>query len=392
MTALPAWIVSAEGRIIAATVKRKTKASGDPSTNGKPRNKLGEDLALIPDLMAFIRRYVVMDEAKLIISALWAIHTHCAPQFEQTPYLAVTSPEKQCGKSRFMEVMQLLVYRPWMTILPTEAVVFRKVHNDRPTLLLDETDAIFQLKNGDKYEGLRAMLNAGHRNGATVPRCIGAKAQIANFRVYCPKMLAGIGTLPDTVADRAVPIRLQRKTRDETVKRFFKREAEPEAERLVERIEAFVDAAGDTLGDARPAMPEELSDRMQEGCEPLIAIADRLRVGPAGRDALVELLSGERLDSQETVRLRLLRDLKTIFDSHPARRAAFTESLLDALHEMEESGWQHYYGHEFDARDLSNLLRHYDVQSTTVRQRGVAKPRKGYKRDRLEPVWARYLG
>jgi uncharacterized protein DUF3631 len=341
--------------------------------------------------MTFIGRYIVMDEPKLLIAALWAIHTHCAPAFDQTPYLAVTSPEKQCGKSRFMEVMELLVYEPWMTVLPSEAVVFRKIHVDRPTLLLDETDAIFNLKNGDKYEGLRAMLNAGHRNGATVPRCLSAGEKFVNFRVYCPKMLAGIGTLPETVADRSVPIRLQRKKADEPVERWKRRDAAPEAERLVARIEEFVDVNREALMDAAPAMPDELSDRMQEGCEPLIAIAERLDAGSAGRDALVALLSGERVDSQETVRLRLLRDLRTVFAAHAPSRAAFTESLLDALHEIEESGWHHYYGHEFDARDLANLLRHYDVHSTTVRQRGSANPRKGYRRADLEPVWERYL-
>ena len=40
------------------------------------------------------------------------------------------------------------------------------------------------------------------------------------FPVYCPKAFAAIGQLPDTITDRSITIRLQRKTRDERVERF----------------------------------------------------------------------------------------------------------------------------------------------------------------------------
>jgi hypothetical protein len=53
---------------------------------------------LVPDIVRFIRMYVVMSPEQLLVVALWVIHTHCVQVFDQTPYLAVTSPEKQCGK------------------------------------------------------------------------------------------------------------------------------------------------------------------------------------------------------------------------------------------------------------------------------------------------------
>jgi hypothetical protein len=48
---------------------------------------------LVNDLMRFVRRYVVMSEAEVLLTAVWAIHTHCFESFEQTPYLSITSPE-----------------------------------------------------------------------------------------------------------------------------------------------------------------------------------------------------------------------------------------------------------------------------------------------------------
>jgi hypothetical protein len=142
---------------------------------------------LVQDVAGFVGQFVVMTSEKLLAVALWVIHTHCVAQFDQTPYLAVTSPEKQCGKSRLLEVLELLVHRPWQTVLPSEAVVFRTIDSKVPTMLLDETDAIFNPKSAERYEGLRAILNSGHRRGATVARCVGPRQQLQDFSTFCPR-------------------------------------------------------------------------------------------------------------------------------------------------------------------------------------------------------------
>lgn len=357
----------------------------------------GKRRGLVPEIVEFILRYVVMTDEQALVCALWAIHTHCVERFEQTPYLAITSPEKRCGKSRLMEVFDQVVARPWMAILPSEAIVYRKIAKEMPTLLLDEVDAIFNPKTADRHEGLRAMLNAGHRSGAKVARCIGVTGNMAEFAVFCPKVLAGIGALPDTVADRAVPIRLQRRTRAEPVERFYLREVKPEAARMREQTEAWIIRHAEALTDARPEMPDELSDRMQEGCECLVAIADAAGCGVEARAALVMLLSGERADDQETMRLRLLRDLRTVFSQRGNPTSITTAVLLQALMEMPESPWGNYYGKAIDDRGLASLLRTYEVKSTTIRYKKDkrkattnVKPLRGYRFADLYAVWERY--
>jgi hypothetical protein len=367
-------------------VTRKAPSNGQPE-QAQP--------SLVREIAAFIRRYVVIEDEQLVVVALWVMHTWCAEKFEQTPYLSITSPEKQCGKSRLLEVLDMLVRKPWMAVLPSEAVVYRTIHAKRPTLLLDEVDTIFNPRTADRYEALRAMLNAGHRNGATVPRCIAGGERMVEFRVYCPKVLAGIGTLPDTVADRSIPVRLQRKTRDEVVDRFFRRDVLEIADPLRERIENWVDAHSGALGLARPDLPDELSDRMQEGCEPLLAIADAIGEGEAARRALVKLFGQTRQDSAETMRLRLLRDLRTVFEMARMPRALATETILLALTtrpEFEEAPWGgRYYGRDLDAADLASLLRHYDVHPKASRCKGFPQTKRGYARDDLKPVWERYV-
>jgi hypothetical protein len=169
--------------------------------------------------------------------------THAFDAADASPYLAVTSPEKRSGKSRLLEVLEIIVFNSWKVITPTEAVVFRKIDAHRPTLLLDETDAIFGKKNGENYEGLRALLNAGNRRGTKVPRCVGTSQSLQSFSVFCPKAIAGIGELPDTIADRAIPIRLKRKARSERAERFRRRDVEADAKTLYMNASAWAEHA-----------------------------------------------------------------------------------------------------------------------------------------------------
>ena len=57
-------------------------------------------------------------------------------------------------------------------------------------------------------EALRGVLNTGHRRGGKASCCVGQGANITykDFSTFCPKAIAGIGKLPDTVADRSIPI------------------------------------------------------------------------------------------------------------------------------------------------------------------------------------------
>ena len=155
---------------------------------------------LLDSLVEYLREYVVMAPAQADAAALWAAHTHALDAAETTPFLNATSPEKRCGKTRLLDTLELVVARPWRVIMPSEAVLFRKIDKASPTLLLDECDAIFDRSNGST-EPLRALLNASNRRGTSVPRCVGPTQQLVDFAVYCPKALSGIGVIPETVRD-----------------------------------------------------------------------------------------------------------------------------------------------------------------------------------------------
>jgi Protein of unknown function (DUF3631) len=231
--------------------------------------------AHILDLVeATYRRHVVLgNDAQAVAVTLWTAHTHAIDAFDITPYLHVCSPEKRCGKSNVLKLAKGLTPRPWFAITPSEAVTFRKIDRDCPTLLLDEVDAIFGPKARD-HEGLRAILNAGFERGAMVPRCVGPTQKLQEFDVFCAKALAGIGQLPDTVADRSVTIRLHRKAKTQQAAKLRARDVPATCDPIRDALAEWAGALLEQLRDARPDMPAGLSDRAEDVWEPLLAVAD----------------------------------------------------------------------------------------------------------------------
>jgi hypothetical protein len=103
-----------------------------------------EAAALLDAIDGYMARYVVLpggNEATAL--ALFVAHTHAIEAAHATPYLIVLSPEKRSGKTLLLEVLALLVARPWRIVAASEAAMLGKISKDRPTLLLDEIDAIW---------------------------------------------------------------------------------------------------------------------------------------------------------------------------------------------------------------------------------------------------------
>lgn len=181
----------------------------------------------------FVDRYVAFPDAHCLpVVTLWAAHTWASGAFYTTPRLVLTSAEPGSGKTRVLELLNLFCRDPEMVLSPTTAALFRMLAERPYSLLFDEVDAIFTTKNAGNYEDLRAMLNAGYKRTATIPRCVGdAKAmKVQRFKVFAPVALAGLaGNLPSTITTRAVTIHMRRRGPGETVEPFEEEDAERDA-------------------------------------------------------------------------------------------------------------------------------------------------------------------
>ena len=353
---------------------------------------------LLADVQAFVRSYVVLTDEQATLVTLWIAVTHALEAFDFVAYLHIKSPMPECGKTRLLEVLEALVEHPWLTGRVTAAVLMRKNDAEHPVLLLDESDAAF---NGEKEfaEALRGMLNSGFQRSGKASACVGQGANLTykDFSTFGPKAIAGIGTLPPTVESRAIPVALRRRTKDEPIAKFRRREAWATAAPLRSALAATLRPALGTLKVARPAFPDLLSDRAEDVLEPLLAVADlaggewphRARTAA---EALMGYAARAALESDQSLTLELLADIHAIFLAKGNPSCLSTEDLIKALVAVEDGPWATCTKGDkpITPHRLSRMLKAFNVKKPEKMRDGKTTFR-GYERAAFTDAFARYL-
>ena len=166
-------------RLKAETVGYRRKAADrtrDLLARGIDPNELELD-ELLERIRDYIQTYVVLptiergeeryERAAADMLALWTLHTWTFSAWWATAYLRVTSAAPESAKTLLMEVLASISPRAWLAVNPSPAVLYRKIDRDQPTLFLDELDNFDLAEKRDAV----AVLNAGYKPGAKVPRC-----------------------------------------------------------------------------------------------------------------------------------------------------------------------------------------------------------------------------
>jgi len=143
------------------------------------------------------------------------------------------------------------------------------------------------------------------------------------------------------------------------------------------------------MSAARPEMPPGIEDRAADMWEPLLAIADAAGGNwpKRARKAATELV-GAAKEAEPSLGVRLLADLKTVFDKRGEDKLT-TSVILADLVALPESPWDDLKGKPMTDRALATRLRQYSIKSRDVFVAG--KGLKGYYREDLHDAWLRYL-
>jgi putative DNA primase/helicase len=350
---------------------------------------------LLDAIAVEVRRYVVMAPGAVITVALWVMHSYLIGKFMISPRLAITSPEKRCGKTTLLDVLERLVNKALKSASLTAAVAFRVVEMCQPTLLIDEADTFLL---GDDV--LRGILNDGHRRGGRSLRCVGDDAEVRAFGTYSAVAIALIdkkrrasgekmgGTLHATLADRSVPIRLKRRRKDELVEKFSIGRTE-RLEALARQIVRWAADNSKKVEDACPMMPAGMNDRAEDNWLPLLSIA-HVAGGhwPERARQAALALAGDDDDTSDGV--VLLADIKEIFAKRSVDRFS-SKDLVDALRELEGRPWaEGQNGRPLTQNGLADLLKPYGVPTGKTVRIGEKTP-KGYKLQWFADAFGRYL-
>jgi hypothetical protein len=285
----------------------------------------------------------------------------------------------------------------------------------RPTLLIDEADTFLQ-----GNDELRGILNSGYtRKTAYVVRVAnkagqsnfpmnaksellaensgsgtaigrgtangtGPTTRLVRFSCWCPKIMAAIGRLPDTLADRCIVIKMQRKTAGEICERLRNLDALP----LRRQCARFVQDHAEAIASTHPALPSNLNDRAGDIWEPLLALADA--AGGPWPDLARQAAGALTANSMESSPITsLLIDILTQFITTREDRI-FSRHLLAALNESPERPWSAMKnGREISEHWLSQQLRPYGIRPRTIRQGELTA--KGYSRNDMVDVFRRYI-
>ena len=235
---------------------------------------------LVLELRKYFRRFLVFRDRRIYpLLAIWTMGTYVYQIFRVFPYLSLRSPTKECGKSRSQDLLSVVCFNATnRETSPTEATLFRGPGKNGGTVLLDEIEGL--RNDRDRFGNLLSVLNSGFERGGSVTRLEkrGEKFIDVSYPTFCPRALAGINKLADTLEGRSITIFLERKLRTEKVERFSRsREFEamqatrdrlytwalthaPYIAKVYEKIDSF--KALDGLGD-----------RERDLWEPLITIA-----------------------------------------------------------------------------------------------------------------------
>jgi hypothetical protein len=145
--------------------------------------------------------------------ALWTVLTYAYPAWDALPYLFVGGPLAS-GKSRVLDVLQRLTFRPLSSSSLTAPTLFRTLHAAGGTMLYDEAERLRQ--STPEQQELQSVFLCGYRRGGCATRLepVGDSFRPVRFDVFGPKALACIAGLPPTLASRCIPVTMFRSAAD----------------------------------------------------------------------------------------------------------------------------------------------------------------------------------
>lgn len=347
-------------------------------------------VALAESVKTIIEKHCKLQECYVIAAVLWTIASYSINQFRIFPKLGVTSPQKRCGKTTFLECIAALCQRALLSSNVTAAVLFRVIEQCQPTMMMDEFDTFI-----DKNDELRGIVNSGHTfKTAYVMRVEGdsSNRQVQRFSTWTPTVLAKIKDLSPTIADRAVEVRCERKLVTDTVVKL-PISHDDDCLPIRQKSLRWSEDNAATLRNALPTIPNINNDRAQDNWMPLLAVADAIggKWPDMARAAMEQIESKSGDDSSSDIAIELLNDMRSVLAKYHHDNI-FSVELVRWLNALDDRPWPGLRNDKgINQNQLANLLRPFHVTPKKVRVPGVANPKQGYTVEALKNLFSRYL-
>jgi Protein of unknown function (DUF3631) len=360
---------------------------------------------ILDDVYNYIGRFIWFPNDHYRVAATaWVAHTHLIDAFGSegfhTPRLAVLSPVKRSGKTRVLDIIELLVQSPESMIGPTPSAVYTLTGCSEvtPTLLIDEIGRMIDRKD---FGDFATIVEAGFKPGKTIPRTTfnsEGKRNIERFKVYAPMLMAGIdnGRMPDTFIDRSITISMKRNIGKRLS--FRPRMHAAEGAALKERLSKWAIEMKDKVKDIEPIMPAELNDREQDKWEALYILCELVTdvtdvTAVSGwlekiRQASLEIATEDKDREDTGVGELIIKDITNIMnnDEFCVTDRMRTSEVVNSLLQIDTSPWSGFnHGRPLDGSGLARLLKPFKIRPQTIRFGKEDKDTdKGYYRSQFK--------
>jgi hypothetical protein len=269
--------------------ERKRAEFAQQSREAELRSRPINAAKLVDDVEAFLAERLHLPSGAALLLAYFALNTWTFNVFDTVPYLSLESAVPGCGKSTVVRLLEAVSCRSCKATSLSEAVMFRLIDTETPTLLVDEAETIEG--RSERAEALRAIAHEGYKKGGRVARCEGEDHEVRWFDVFCPKVFAAIGGVSGALLDRCLVIHMEKAPKGSIRKSTRHRALQRDARVLVAQLEAYGLQVSDALRQQYETEPDcgywpAITDREAELWGPLLIHA-RL----AGPEAEAKLLT-----------------------------------------------------------------------------------------------------
>jgi len=361
----------------------------DPSANTPSTAEL------FLDIRALLKEFIWYPaEHEFDIIALWIMMTYVYPLFGTLGYLHFNGITGS-GKSLSLNFIHQLAFNARKTTNITDSALFRLVHANRATAILDEAEKLSYPKPGTMEAAIRTTFLDSYKEGSSASRTNMDTGLVEIFDTYGPKCFGSINEIDHVFGNRCIVIRSLKKQKDVVLKDHAQndREIKTRTALLRNRLHCWALTKFHLLHkiyteDLMGALPD-LYSREREIWLPLITLAHQVdresgqdetcclvdTLLKAQREKSTEQEERARRENLDILILQTLLQLITGEDRRVYELLSFpheysSAKLAEALHtELLEDGlWP--FEKKLSANRLTNTLKtHHVISEEDVRRR-----------------------
>jgi putative DNA primase/helicase len=368
-------------------VGEETSAPGRETWQVEPWPEPVDTAALLDGISKKIRNHTAMLPEQTISISLWVAYDWMHHLTTHSTFLVPMSEDEASGKTTLISLLGYMVKKPFSTVEPTGATIYRTIDAHQPTFIVDEAGNLFARKSD-----VWAIINASWTRGYRITR--GGY----DFDPYCPKIIGAKGRsktkLPIDFLSRCLVIVLFPAKPGEIPEKFRNCD-DDELVELRRKAARWANDNGETVAKIKPTFPPGFNNRLEDNWELLLAIAEHAGDDWAkqARDAAILISRGAYEPSWG---VRLLAGMDAIFQQQLVTgkvedKVAITSGALgQRLLADPLSPWHDYKG-GITQRKIAALLKAYGIKPSNVHPTGRSElTLRGYMWTECREMLARY--